>query len=206
MEVQTPDGGLSGSQAVYELIDDLVEQERARQQTLEERGVRVITASAAFATLLFAIAKFGVGENRHLGLREDGFLVGALVCFALAAGLGVLTNQLRGYSDPTTSFLKQLIKESNTNGSRLVGELWVGWLGDARRENDFKAIYLFLAISFQMLAVISVAASVTILLTDPSRLPWLPVIGGASFFAFLMVARRAVPTTWRYWRQAVSAS
>jgi hypothetical protein len=193
--------------AYADAIRDLVSAERTRKSSLEERGVRVITTSGALAALVFAIAKFGVGTDKQLELPNESYTVAALVCFGIAALLGVLTNQPADYPEVEIVELhkrvshKEWMEPTSLEGHRIVAESRVWWLQYARRSNAVKAIFLFLAISFQVLAVVCLTAAVALLLTDhPNRLPWIALTGALTAGAALYVLRfRVAPTLSENW-------
>jgi hypothetical protein len=66
-----------------------------RRKSLEQRGVAVVTASAAFVTLIFAITAHAVFSTSAVFRdTERASLTAALAFFALSALAGVLTNSI----------------------------------------------------------------------------------------------------------------
>lgn len=162
---------MAGSEGVLSRAS-LVNQEWAREldrkESLEKRGITVITTSGVLVTLIFAFSG-AVAKGHHFGnftLAEKILIAIALAFFLFSGVFGIATNTprtfaalrpetLRGRSDQaapqdpiTEETLDQLIEALRTS----------------RLRNDTKARALALAIVLQVIAVLVIGVTIMIVI------------------------------------------
>jgi hypothetical protein len=154
-----------GAAGVYaDLITEQLLEERARKTSLEQRAGFAITSSGALVTLLFALASVAVnGDRLILPSSADGWLSGALVCFALAAIAGVITNLPRNYGEPTPQSLQEMLEDpelpKETVGAAIVvtADARLQTLRTYREQNGVKARLLTCALGLEAAGVVAVS-------------------------------------------------
>jgi len=164
------DGDTAGS--VYaQLIGEQVTEERQIKASLEQRGITVITTSAALVSLLFGLAAV-VTANKHFVLPALGrvLLVLALLCFLAAAVQGIRTNWILSY-EVAVDDLKRLASPQwwdrpSSPAERRAAEVRIAILESARAANDQKAALLQQAMVCEVAAVFFVAAAVAVILAS----------------------------------------
>jgi hypothetical protein len=159
--------------AVYlPLLEKLLIQENSRKSSLEQRGSAVITTSGVLVSLIFALAAVVVDAQ---GFALPGvsrmFLIVALTLFVLAAVAGIISNWPLSYQQIRIEDMHRLVSVKNWHGppeiaAQRVAESRVAILERARRLNRRKARAVLVAMILQILAVIGLAASVTVILIE----------------------------------------
>ena len=135
--------------------------ESARRQSLEQRGVAVVTASAAFVTLIFAITAHAVFSTSVVFRdSERASLTAALAFFAFSALAGVLTNSIAiGQVEDARSlapFYRRIetatsIDEADRN---TISDALISILESAYKSDQKKARQLLWAIRLQIVALV----------------------------------------------------
>jgi hypothetical protein len=150
------------------LIDGELERARARVQSVQQRGLTVITSSGTLLTLLVGVAAFARGDViKTEGLKPLTTLavLATLICFALAALGGLWANMDRGFvsaADPDT--LERLLNPTFWDGGasiaeRRLAELHVDQLKDTTYLYWKIAFVLRWAILFQAAGVLALTAA-----------------------------------------------
>jgi hypothetical protein len=160
-------------QVVYApLLENLLTQERARKSSLEQRGQAVITTSGVLVSLLVALAAVVTNATVFtLPGASRKLFIGALILFVLAAVSGIISNSPLAYRGMRTEDLHRIVAVKNWYGApeiaaQRVAQSRVAILERTRKLNHIKAYALFTALVFQVLAVMALAASVTIMLFE----------------------------------------
>ena len=155
----------SGGSVYAELIADLVAREDVRKESIEQRGVAVITTSGALSTLLLGLAAVNAhAKNWHLPASADNLLIAAVCLFFTAALLAISTNLPLRYAEiKAVGLWKQTGKRFGDDvavAQRRVSLVRLKVATQARRVNRVKAWLLFSAMLAEGLAVVCVAAAV----------------------------------------------
>lgn len=163
--------GLAGV-AYAELIKDQLESERSRKESLEQRGITVITTSGVLVSLLFGLGAV-VTSNKLFNVPDlaRSLLVVAVVLFVLAALADLLLNSPREYEEAELAYLeslssKEVWEASASLGGRRAAQMRLKVLGKARQVNRDKAKWLVGAVVFEVGAVGFVAGSVVVILVN----------------------------------------
>lgn len=159
-----------GHHAFSALISEQLEEERARKQSLEQRGLAVVTSSGTLVTLLFALAAL-VTKPETFQLPPDSkkYLAVAVGAFAIAGVLGIFTNKPLRYEEPSTDWLRSLTAPTIWNNAseaiaaRRAAESRVNTIDSFRSKNVQKVRLLAFAIGLEVVAVGLVAAGVATL-------------------------------------------
>ena len=148
-----------------ELVDQELVREFARKDSLERRGITVITASGVLVTLAFGFATAVTKGHAYANFTtaEKIVLDIALAFFVLSAIFALLTNTPRNYGVPQIQAL------SSSSGSEpdeaiseeLLGKL-ISMLETARHSNDNKARALFISMYLQLTAILLLGVAVGI--------------------------------------------
>jgi hypothetical protein len=144
--------------------------ENARKASLEQRGLAVITSSGTLLTLIFAIGAAGGGTPlRVVGEVERVPLAIALFAFVAAAVLGIFINwtwytrafPVTGHWGLRTLVGPNLFDESSSlQLDRRLAEAHVEQLQTLRQSNNRKALFLQVALSLEVLAILGIAVVV----------------------------------------------
>lgn len=146
------------------IAEQLVLQD-ARKESLESRGITIITTSGAFATVLLGLASFARG-SRTLDLSEaaERPLRAALIAFLVAGLLALLANAPLLYRRPEEDKLEAAITDAGEDDefyalaavsyNRLSAFTW------AARVNGWKALALALAMGAEIVAIGAIAWTV----------------------------------------------
>jgi hypothetical protein len=156
-----------GYDAFSALITEQLEEERARKQSLEQRGLAVVTSSGTLVALLFALAALVTKpETFRLTTESKTHLGWAVVAFAVAGVLGIFTNKPLKYEEPSTAWLRSLTSVTIWNqadavtATRRAAQSRVNAIASFRRKNVQKVRLLTTAITFEVVGVGLVAIGV----------------------------------------------
>jgi hypothetical protein len=152
-------------------VREQLEEERNRKESLERRGISVVTTSSFLLTVLLGLSSLVLARNDTLGDSAIAWMTAALVLFLIAVILGALTNWVRSYEEVKVSELQEHFQEGSTiwkataeTGFRRTTTARINVLADARKKNDFKAWLLKGALLNQVVAAGSVAVAVNLVL------------------------------------------
>jgi hypothetical protein len=142
------------------LVDQQADEERQRKAGLEARGLALITTSAALVSLLFGLAAV-VTDSDSFQLTEASkiFLIASTGFFVFAAVLGLGSN-IANLRDLTS---EEYWSGDETVASRRVAQVRVSILARARKMNLRKGRLLLAGILVEVLAVLSLAVSVIVM-------------------------------------------
>jgi hypothetical protein len=134
-----------------------------RRRSLEQRGVAVVTASAAFVTLVFAITAHAVFSTSAIFRdSERASLTAALGFFALSALAGVLTNSVTSGQVEDAETLAPYYRRIETAGSineslkadrDVISDALISIFQVTYKSNNKKAKQLLWAIWLQIVAL-----------------------------------------------------
>lgn len=143
---------------------DVLTEERARKESLEARGVALVTASGAFVTLVLAVTT--LGGQTHLPWPARWLLVVASVCFLVSAACGAWLNKPVDYDEPSADSLSKVIDggwgRASSVARKAVALNMVKVLGVARIANDQKACWLSAGSALHVAAIVCVATAAAI--------------------------------------------
>jgi hypothetical protein len=158
----------SGTPVVLSVINSEIEAEEARKESIERRGLAVVSTSGTLITALFALSSLITVQDKYRPPSAALILtLCALALFVAAAVQGLTTNMVSVYQRigvedlrKTTEEDLRTITEAEAQGS--IAQTNVRVLDDARDKNGNKARQLKLAIWFEVSAVLSLAGAVAV--------------------------------------------
>ena len=154
------------------LIKEELEHERARKDSLEQRGFAVITSSGAIVAVLFALTAVASGKSKlDLDPASTLLIIGGGFLFATAAALGIWVNRPTTYRQAQIDWLATLTlpdywSSSPDLGGRRAAESRVERIRDARERNERKSRVLRAAVTAQALGIIAVGAAAIALIVQ----------------------------------------
>lgn len=158
---------MSGYELLQTLISDQLAEERARKQSLEQRGLAVITSSGTMVTLLFALAALVTNDDDFVISGSSKFLLaGAATSFSVAAVLAIFIQKPLLYQEPGIRWLRTVTSASvwdtvsATTASRRAAEARVNSIESFRQKNLQKVRLLTAALSFEAAAIAFVVGTV----------------------------------------------
>jgi hypothetical protein len=150
-----------------ELVNQELAREFARKDSLERRGITVITASGVLVTLAFGFAT-AVAKGHHYAnftTPEKLVLDIAMAFFILSAIFALFTNTPRNYGVPQIEALKSS-PDSGSSPDEGMSEVVLGklvsMLEAARRADDNKALALVISMYLQLTAILLLGVAVGI--------------------------------------------
>lgn len=166
-----PDDLEVGYKVYAAYLEHLVVDQESRKKSLEERGLSVLTTSAALVSLLFGLVAVVTGvDDFTLPNAARPPLAIAMVLFVVAAVLGLITNFPRNYSNAQAEGLTTMFGErwedSEPIAQRRVSVTQQQVYAKARGVNGDKAKCLFAAMFIEVVAVIFLTISVAVILAD----------------------------------------
>jgi hypothetical protein len=165
------DAGMAGT-AFGDLIKEQLTQERARKDSIEARGLAVITTAGGIVTILFALSALATKAAATFELSQPAqiLLVVATGFFVLAVLVALGTNAPLLYNEVTTDGLKQLVTKAaweNANvpqSERMVAKARARMITSGRASSNIKAGFLIAAMVLEVIAVIVLAIAVAVIL------------------------------------------
>lgn len=170
MTVNEP-GDVKASEIFAAVIDNELQQERARTASLEQRAMAVVTSSGVLVSLVFGFGTLLKGQRGpHLSAGARVLLASALLAFVVAAVMSLLTNKPRAYKplgvkSDLTRMVTELWKITGDNARRSVAEFRVDEVDRWRDNNEIKAAYLQRAIAMECCGIGLLAASMAVILS-----------------------------------------
>jgi hypothetical protein len=156
-----------GHESFSALVVEQLSEERVRKQSLEQRGLAVVTSSGTLVTLLFALAALVTPpENFALSNESKVYFGAAVAAFALAGVLGIFTNKPLQYAEPSVDWLRSLTtppiwdQASTSIASRRATESRINSIDSFRKKNVLKVRLLTAAITCELGGVALVAGGV----------------------------------------------
>ena len=162
---QRPDFDNSAGVVLTEMVREQLDQERRRKDSLEQRGIAVITSSGVMVALLLAVAGIaGKEQINSIPTVAKATVVIALAIFAAAALLGLLINWAYKYDEPGLKQLRQLVRErwsaSEAAAAQYVAESYLDTVTSYREHGHKKAVRLLWALTLEVLAIVVLAFAV----------------------------------------------
>lgn len=156
----------ASSRVYYEFIQQLVESQEARKESIEKRGLSVITTSGTLTTVLFGLVAVFTGiDDFLLPKTAKGPLGVAVALLAAGAVLGLATNvPLWFYGNVKAKDMHDRVKtrfvEPETTAHVRLSATNVEIFRRAKRANGIKAWVLVGAMVAEVAGVVSVAIAV----------------------------------------------
>jgi hypothetical protein len=151
---------------VVESLRAELDAEERRKDSLEKRGLAVVTTSATLVTAVLAFSSWAVSSNTtHPPAGSLAFNVAGILCFTAAAAQGLRTNSPQGYErlniKDVEDTLDRGLKDAASSDIRILqARNTLAVLASARRLTTKKAKNLRSAVMFELLAVASLSGSV----------------------------------------------
>jgi hypothetical protein len=148
-----------------EMIREQLDQERRRKDSLEQRGMAVITSSGVLVALLLAIAGIAT-TNLHIALPDLAkWTAGlALVLFAGAALFGLWTNWAYKIKEPDLGQAEMLVKthwaQAAEDAEQFVAHSYLTSVVSYRESGNKKARWLLVALTLEAAAIVALALAV----------------------------------------------
>lgn len=171
---EAPEEGAMGPWAgdVYaRVIDELLQQERDRKASLEQRALAVITSAGVLVTLVLGFSAFGSARQATtISVPARVLLLAALLALLAAAVASLRINQPVDYSplgvnkDLRMMLTDELWEDTSVVARRAIAEFRVGEIDRWREENGRKARRLQIAFIAESTGVALLVASVGVLL------------------------------------------
>jgi hypothetical protein len=151
------------------LLTEKLIAEMGHKASIEQRGLAVITTSGVLVSLLVALSALALGKEptQFLSGATRGLMIGAVVLFVIAAGLGLVVNRPGRYWGLAPEALDRIIAQWNGDEDEaafVVGQQRVEELRSSMVANDRKAKALQRAIVAEVMGVALVAAAVVVAL------------------------------------------
>ena len=153
-------------------MKSLVDAEVARKTSLEQRGVAVVTTSGTLVTLLFGlIGVITAAKNLSFPTAAHGYLVAAVILFAIAVGVGLAANLPFFYeeAEPTANQLSAIWDYTEPGAQAFVIATRLKILSSYRHANAVKGWLVLGGGLVQLAAVVMlVLAILSIIGKNPS--------------------------------------
>ena len=156
------------SSSIYlDFIQRLVDGQEARKESIEKRGLSIITTSATLTTLMFGlVAVFTRVDDFELPTQANGPIAAAVALLAIAATLGLATNiPLWLYGNVTGSEMRKRIdkefSETAQSARIRLAATNVEIFDRAKKANGIKAWLLVAAMVSEVggVGAVAIAAS-----------------------------------------------
>jgi len=140
------------------MVREQLAQERNRKNSLEQRGIAVITSSGVLVGILLGIAGLaGKDAIKHLPTEAKVLAVAALALFTVAALLGLLTNWAYQGKEPAVNQLKGLVADywdkSAMSAEQFVAKSYLDSVASYRKQGNKKAAFLVWALVAEVAAI-----------------------------------------------------
>ena len=161
-----PEPATDGSALYLDFVEKELAAERDRRTRIDQRGLAIIATSGTLATLLLGIATALVGRDTTLGV--DGWVVGgillALAAFTTSALLALRATGLPEYKvlsiDAYRSLRDEAFAKTEQQTRRTIAAIHRKTMDSLRELNNGKAQGIQWALTFQVVAVISLASMI----------------------------------------------
>jgi hypothetical protein len=158
-----------GSAVYASYIDAQVAAEDARKDSIEKRGLAVITTSGTIVSLLFGLVAVLTGVDKYvLPGGAESWLYAALGAFVVACIGGIATNAPLKYEAVLPERLRSALtgrwEDTPEEADRMVALTELKVLSKASRVNTVKALILVAAVVAEVLAVLFLALAVRIII------------------------------------------
>jgi hypothetical protein len=158
-----------GSTVYAAYIEDQLVTQNARKQSIEARGIAVITTSGVLVSLLFGLAAVLTGaDNYQLPSGAEPWLYAALVGFVLAGIGGILANVPLFYISVNPPDLQAAVNSMWDDDPKVaeqrVAATRVNVLTRAKKLNNVKGYILMGAVTAEVLAVVFLALAIRVII------------------------------------------
>lgn len=148
-----------------DFVDELVAAEDKRRDSIESRGMSVITVSGALVTLLLALAALVTKQqNFRLTAGARHLVVAAVLAFVGSAVLAIATYIPRPTRATDPGTLPDEIRErwegTPDSARKKTTITRIEYLQESRRSNNWKAAALLMAMLVQVAALVLLALAV----------------------------------------------
>jgi hypothetical protein len=145
--------------------------EDARKDSIEKRGLAVITTSGTIVSLLFGLVAVLTGVEKYvLPDGAESWLYAALAAFVVACVAGIGANAPLKYEavlpDSLRSALQGRWGDTPDEAEKMVALTELKVLAKARRVNTIKAIILIVGVIAEVLAILFLALGVRIVILE----------------------------------------
>jgi hypothetical protein len=160
-----------GSTVYTDYCKDQIDEQEARKESIEKRGLAVVTTSGTIVSLLFGLVAVLTGADKYeLPSGAEPWLGGALGAFAVALLAGIVTNVPLLYLGVEPKELRHAIdsfwNDSSDTAEKRVAATHVKILARAKALNAAKGWILVGAYCAQLVAVVCLALAVRVILVS----------------------------------------
>ncbi len=163
--IERADDEPSSGKLLADYVAQLLKDERERGESIESRSRTVISSSGALVTLLLALAAIGskttvvtisAGARAFVGSSVGAFALSAVLAFTTAIP------QTAHLVDPArfSTEIRAAWERSEASALTRITATRIQELADVQRANTRKAWLVLVAVSFEALAVLLLAAAV----------------------------------------------
>lgn len=158
-----------GSTVYSEYIKDQIAEQEARKESIEKRGLAVITTAGTIVSLLFGLVAVLTGTDKYtLPSGAEPWLGGALIAFVVAALAGIVTNMPLLYLAVEVPELRRLIDDFWSDkpevAEKRVAATQLKVLTRAKSLNATKGWILVGAIATELVGVVFLALAIRVVL------------------------------------------
>jgi hypothetical protein len=167
-----PPSSENAGTAYLSLIEQQLESEERRRQSLDQRSAALVTISAFLASVLFALAAWALtAASFEPSAITTTIAIGAVILLVAAAGFGMTTMWTRYYAEVKGEELERLLAEKYWQaradiGTQRAAEVLIKVLKDAREKNKQKAGRLQAGLIFEAIAAGLVGVSALLVLAQ----------------------------------------
>jgi hypothetical protein len=141
---QGPSQGRAGRLVYDDLLKQLLTEEDTRKQSLEQRGLQVVSGVGALVTLLLALIGLAVNGETAVPAATRWLLILGVGAFVAAGVFAILTNKPHGYQVFGQAALDRMVDRTFWDGDETiaawrVAQLRVQLIKQARSNNQQKA-------------------------------------------------------------------
>lgn len=159
-----------GSTVYASYIGEQLAEQDTRKQSIEQRGVAVITTSGTLVSLLFGLGAVLTGVDEYeLPHGAEPWLYASMIAFVLAAVGGIVTNLPLLYIGVSPDDLKDAVEnlwdDAPNIAEQRIAATQVKVLAKARTLNDLKGYFLLAAVGAEVVAVAFLASALSVILT-----------------------------------------
>ena len=161
-QAESPD--IAGA-VLAQMVREQLDQERRRKDSVELRGMAVITSAGVLVGLLLGLAGVaGTALIQSLPALAKWSALLALFLFAAAAVLGLLTNWAYKQQEPDIEQLQGLVDShwsaSAQAAAKYVAQSYLGSIASYREQGNKKATQLIRALTLEALAIVAMGVAV----------------------------------------------
>jgi hypothetical protein len=154
---------------VLDFIGEQLEDDLARRQSFEQRGLALVASAGGFVTILFGLIAIAARTGNRAAVTVPhsarALIIAALPLLFIAAAAGIAAGFPLRYIVPKASDLDHLVADEIWRGSGIktsqrIGEAKLKMLKKSRDRTRFKGWALIVGFAAEVIAVALVAAAV----------------------------------------------